>query len=148
SALAGFKLEADASEKGIDRSASLTLPVERGLIKRAVAGESAIGLLFAKKHSKFLNDIGRKTIDFDRLTTFGPITAQRWESVHLPCPWPVTAELWQRTDKSRLMELSMRCPASHGAFAIAGFGALLHEVGVERNKDEKSKTRWALYKPS
>jgi hypothetical protein len=37
SKLKGFKLEADASEKGVVRSASLTLPVEKGLIKRVVA---------------------------------------------------------------------------------------------------------------
>ena len=35
----GFKIEADASEKGVDKSVSLTRPVKRGLIRRAVEGK-------------------------------------------------------------------------------------------------------------
>jgi hypothetical protein len=46
--LAGFKLEADASELGVVRSASLTMPVGKGLIKRVAAGKTGIGDLFAK----------------------------------------------------------------------------------------------------
>ena len=33
----GFKIEADASEKGVVKSASLTMPVAKGLIKRVAA---------------------------------------------------------------------------------------------------------------
>jgi hypothetical protein len=161
--LKGFKLEADASEKGVDRSASLTLRVKRGLIGQVIAGELGIGSLFNDDHADFLSELGgeafrkatgRKTIEFDRLTVFGPIKAQRWRVEKLASPWPViapwavTAELWQRMDRKRLMEFSMKCEAPYAAFAIAGFGALLDEVGVERNIAEKSKTRWALYKPA
>jgi len=105
SRLEGFKLEADASEKGVDKSASLTLPVEKGRIKRAIAGQMEIRDLFDQKHVDFLNDVGGnavrkawrgKAIDFDRLTVFGPIKAHRWECVNLPCPRQVTAELWKR----------------------------------------------------
>jgi hypothetical protein len=46
------------------------------------------------------------------------------------------------------MELSIRCPASHAAFATFGFRGLLDDIGVQRNTAEKSKTRWALYKPA
>jgi hypothetical protein len=153
SRLEGFKLEADASEKGVDKSASLTLPVEKGRIKRAIAGTRGIGDLFDEKHIDFLNDLGGKAvrkawggraIDFDRLTVFGPITANRWECVNLPCPRRVTAELWRRGDGDRLMELSMRFPRDHAAFAMAGFAAMLDEVGVERDREAKTKTRWAL----
>jgi hypothetical protein len=51
----------------MDRSASLTLPVRRGLIRRAVAGERRIGDVFAEEHACFLNDIGKRTIDFAKL---------------------------------------------------------------------------------
>jgi nitrogen fixation protein FixH len=46
----GFKIEADASEKGVDKSVSLTRPVKRGLIRRAVEGEGKIRHLFRKEH--------------------------------------------------------------------------------------------------
>jgi hypothetical protein len=45
------------------------------------------------------------------------------------------------------MELSIRCPASHAAFATFGFKGLLDDIGVQRDVEAKSKTRWALYKP-
>ena len=45
-AFEGFKLEADASETGVVKSASLTMPVEKGLIKRVVAGTAGIAKLF------------------------------------------------------------------------------------------------------
>ena len=152
----GFKIEADASEKGVDKSVSLTRPVKRGLIRRAVEGEGKVRHLFKKEHGDFLSDIGRKainkalgrdTIDFDTLTIFGPIMAHRWEFCYAGCPWPINSELWVRCDRDRLMELSIRCPASHAAFATFGFRGLLDDIGVQRDIEAKSKTRWALYKP-
>ena len=59
----GFKIEADASEKGVDKSVSLTRPVKRGLIRRAVEGEGKVRHLFKKEHGDFLSDIGRKAIN-------------------------------------------------------------------------------------
>jgi len=106
----GFKIEADASEKGVDKSVSLTRPVKRGLIRRAVEGEGKVRHLFKKEHGDFLSDIGRKainkalgrdTIDFDTLTIFGPIMAHRWEFCYAGCPWPINSELWVRCDRDR-----------------------------------------------
>ena len=45
----GFTLEAYASETGVVKSASLTMPVERGLIKWVVAGAAGIAKLFTKE---------------------------------------------------------------------------------------------------
>ena len=138
----GFKIEADASEKGVDKSVSLTRPVKRGLIRWAVEGEGKVRHLFKKEHGDFLSDIGRKainkalgrdTIDFDTLTIFGPIMAHRWEFCYAGCPWPINSELWVRCDRDRLMELSIRCPASHAAFATFGFKGLLDDIGVQRD---------------
>ena len=42
----GVKLGADASEKGVVRSASLTMPVEKSLIKRVAAGKNGIGVAY------------------------------------------------------------------------------------------------------
>lgn len=49
----GFKIEADASEKGIVKSASFTMPVKKGLIKNVVGGEKSIAKLFTKEHKTF-----------------------------------------------------------------------------------------------
>jgi hypothetical protein len=145
--LAGFKLEADASEKAVVRSASLTVPVDKGLIKRVVAGKKSIGGLFGKDQLRFLETIGKRTVDFDRLYIFGPLIAHRWQFTDPACPWKITAELWRRPDNARMMEFSIKAPAVQAAVAIAGFMAFLAEVGAERNTEDQTKTRWALALP-
>ena len=45
----GFKIEADASQKGVVKSASLTMPVRKGLIKRVAAGKDPIASLFTEE---------------------------------------------------------------------------------------------------
>ena len=74
----------------------------------------------------------------------GPLTAQRWRFADPGCPWPITAELWKRGDGKRMMELSIKAPAVQAAVAVGGFMAFLAEVGAERDKDQQTKTRWAL----
>lgn len=145
--LVGFKLEADASEKSVVRSASLTVPIEKGLIKRVVGGKKSIGGLFGKDQQRFLETIGKRTVDFDTLYVFGPLIAHRWQFTDPACPWKITAELWKRQDNARMMEFSIKAPAVQAAVAIAGFMAFLAEVGAEKNAEEQTKTRWALALP-
>ena len=140
----GFKLEADASETAVAKSASLTLPVEKGLIKRVVAGEKGIAELFAKEQETLLASLGDRHVDYDRLEVLGPLTAHRWKVEDPACPWKMTVELWKRDDGDRLMEISIKTPAVQAAAAIAGFMAFLAEVGAERDLAEQAKTRWAL----
>jgi hypothetical protein len=143
-ALDGFKLEADASETDIIRSASLTMPVEKGLIKQVVAGEKAIAKLFRKEQEDFLASIGERHIDYAALAIFGPLNAHRWKFEDPGCPWCMTAELWKRRDGARLLEVAIKTPATQAAAAIGGFLAFLAEVGVERDLAQQTKTRWAL----
>jgi hypothetical protein len=140
----GFKLEADASEKGIVKSASLTMPVSKGLIKKVAAGDKKIGELFSKEQRELLHAVGGQEVDFDSLTCLGPLEAHRWKFEDPGCPWRITAELWKRPDGKRLMEVSIKCPADHAAVAIAGFMAFLAEVGAEQDTEQQSKTRWSL----
>lgn len=142
--LEGFKLEADASEKGVVKSASLTMPVKKGLIKKVVAGEKPISDLFEKEQLDFLEALGEQRIDFNTLAIFGPLHAYRWKFDDPAIPWRVTAELWKREDGARLMEASIKAPVVQAAVAIAGFLAFLAEVGVERDLVQQTKTRWAL----
>ena len=139
-----FKIEADASEKGLVKSASFSMPVASGLIKRVAAGKRGIAELFTKEQEEFLMRMARRHIDFKTLAVLGPVTAQRWRVEDPCCPWPITAELWKREDGDLLMEVSIKAPILQAAVAVGGFMALLAEVGAERDKDEQAKTRWVL----
>jgi hypothetical protein len=140
----GFKIEADASEKGVVKSASFTMPVEKGLIKAVVEGGKSIAKLYTKEQEVFLAELGSNSIDFSSLVILGPLKAHRWKFEDPACPWKITAELWRREDGARLMEVSIKTPTIQAAAAIGGFKAFLAEVGAEHDRDQQTKTRWAL----
>jgi hypothetical protein len=140
----GFKLEADASETSMVKSASLTMPVEQGAIKDVITGDKGIAKLFTPDQEAFLSSIGKQHIDYNTLSILGPLQAHRWKFEDPACPWRMTAELWKRADGDRLMEVSIKVPAVQAAVAIAGFMAFLAEAGAERDLDQQTKTRWAL----
>jgi hypothetical protein len=140
----GFKLEADASDKGVVKSASLTIPVVKGLIKRVAAGKSPISDLFTQEQLLFLFSLASRKLDYQRAAVLGPIRAWRWRYQHEGLPWPISGELWQRGDGERLFEVSIKVPVPQAAAATAGFMAFLSEVGAQRDPDQQAKTRWAL----
>ena len=140
----GFKIEADASEKGVVKSASFTMPVAKGLIKAVVEGEKSIAKLFTKEQEDFLAEMANYPIDFSVLAILGPLKANRWKFEDPACPWKITAELWRREDGERLMEASIKAPIVQAAAAIAGFMAFLKEVGANHDSRQQTKTRWAL----
>lgn len=140
----GFKIEADASEKGIVKSASFTMPVKKGLIKAVVQGEKPIEKLFTKDQEAFLLEMDQSAVDYASVVILGPLRAHRWKFEDPACPWRITAELWIREDGARLMEASIKAPIAQAAAAIGGFTAYLSEVGAERNVKQQTKTRWAL----
>ena len=139
-----FKIEADASETSLVRSASFSMPVTRGFIKRVAVGKKPISAIFTAEQEAFLMAIARRKIDFSTLAVLGPLLAQRWRFADPGCPWPITAELWRRGDGKRMMELSIKAPSAQAAVAVGGFMAFLAEVGAERDKSQQAKTRWAL----
>ena len=140
----GFKIEADWSEKGVVKSASLTMPVVKGLIKRVAGGNNPIADLFTEEQVLFLLSLATKKIDYSRVVVLGPTRAWKWKYRHPGLPWPITGELWQRHDGARLFEVSIKVPAAQAAAASAGFMAFLAEVGAERDNGQQAKTRWAL----
>lgn len=139
-----FKIEADASESSLVKSASFSMPVAKGQIKRIAAGKKAIASLLTPDQEKFLASVAGREIELAGLCVLGPLRANRWEFKDPGCPWAMTAELWTRGDGKRLMEVSIKAPAVQAAAAVGGFMAFLAEVGAERDKDQQSKTRWAL----
>jgi hypothetical protein len=139
-----FKIEADASETDMVKSASFSMPVAKGQIKRVARGKSPVSAIFAVEQEAFLTTMAGRAIEFANLAVLGPLIAQRWQFQDPGCPWPITAELWRRGDGERLMELSIKAPAVQAAVAMGGFMAFLAELGAERDKNQQAKTRWAL----
>jgi hypothetical protein len=139
-----FKIEVDASEKAMVKSASFSMPVGKGLIKRVAGGKKPIEAVFTSEQEEFLMTVAKRKIDFTKLAVLGPLLAQRWSFQDPACPWPITAELWRREDGQQLMEVSIKAPIVQAAVAIGGFMAYLAEVGAERDDSEQTKTRWAL----
>jgi hypothetical protein len=139
-----FKIEVDASETGLVKSASFSMPVDKGVIKRVAEGSKPIEAVFTPQQEEFLMTVAQRRIDFATLAVLGPLMAQRWRFEDPACPWPLTAELWRREDGQRLMEVSIKAPIVQAAAAIGGFMAYLAELGAERDTSEQTKTRWAL----
>jgi hypothetical protein len=139
-----FKIEADASEKGLVKSASLSMPVGKGLIKAVASGKRQVKDLITREQRAFIEETAKRTIDFDRLVVLGPLRAHRWQFEDPACPWEITGELWIREDGQRMLEASIKTPAVQAAVAFAGFMAFLAEVGADRDKEQQAKTRWAL----
>jgi hypothetical protein len=140
----GFKIEADASDRSVVRSASLTMPVKKGLIKQVAAGEERIGRLFTEEQINFLLSLSEHRFDPDTVAVLGPVEAFRWKFEDLALPWMVTAELWRRPDGEEIMEVSVKAPAVQAAVVYFGFMAYLAEFGAERDQQQQAKTRWAL----
>jgi hypothetical protein len=141
---AGFKIEADASEKGVVKSASLTMPVQKGHIKQVARGHKSVPSLFTDDQKMFLFTLAEKKVDIAKIVPLGPIRASRWKINSDALPWPMTVELWKRGDGATILELSIKVPVIQAAAATAGFFALLAEVGAERDNAQQAKTRWAL----
>lgn len=139
-----FKIEVDASETAMVKSASFSMPVDKGVIKRVAEGSKPIEAVFTPEQEEFLMTVAQRKIDFAVLAVLGPLKAQRWRFEDPACPWPLTAELWQREDGRQLLEVSIKAPIVQAAAAIGGFMAYLAEVGAERDDSEQSKTRWAM----
>ena len=93
-----FKIEADASETSLVKSASFSMPVAKGFIKRVAVGKKPVSAIFTSEQEAFLTAIAGQKIDFSTLAVLGPLLAQRWRFADPGCPWPITAELWRRGD--------------------------------------------------
>src|SRR5512137_347611 len=68
-----FKIEADASETSLVKSASFSMPVAKGSIKRVAGGKKAISEIFTAEQEEFLAATAGRKIDFKRLVVLGPL---------------------------------------------------------------------------
>ena len=81
-----FKIEADASETALVKSASFSMPVAKGHIKRVAAGKKPIAAIFTAEQEEFLMTMAGREIDFASLAVLGPLIAQRWQFEDPACP--------------------------------------------------------------
>jgi hypothetical protein len=140
----GFKIEADSGDKGVVKSASLTMPVAKGQIKRVAAGKEPIASLLTQEQLLFLLSMANKKIDYAKVIVMGPMRVWKWKYNDPGLPWTITGELWKRNDGSQMFEVSIKTPVAQAAAATAGFMAFLAEVGAQRDAGQQAKTRWAL----
>ncbi|WP_295446723.1 hypothetical protein [uncultured Thiodictyon sp.] len=140
----GFQLERDLSETGAITSASLTVPVSKGAIKQVAAGEKGIAKLFSKEQEAFLTAVGGPGIAYEGLCVLGPVAGHCWTLTDPAYPWRITAELWQREDGTRLMEVAIKAPLIQAEVASAGFMVFMQTVGAQRHMKPQTKTRWIL----
>jgi hypothetical protein len=140
----GFKIEADMSEKGVVPSASFTMPVPKGEIKKVLVGGGKIRRLFTEEQQDFFKQIAPKGVSLDQVRVMGPIDVWRWKVVDPGLPWPATVEYWQLDNGERMLEASIRTSTVQAAAGSGAFMAFLAEVGAERDHGEEAKTRWAL----
>lgn len=139
-----YALEADTSEVRVTKTASLTAPVSKGLIKKVVSGEKGIAKLFTKEQEAFLTDLGVKPINYASLCVLGPVEGHHLTFDDPACPWDLNAEVWQREDGARLAEIAIKVPLAQAEVATAGFKVFIDAVGPQRNMKQQSKTRWVL----
>ncbi len=126
------------------KSASFTVPVAKGTIKRVASGELGVAALLSSEQKRFLRDVAKLQFEIARLHIMGPMQAQRWKFSDPALPWPITAELWRRDDGALILEASIKAPVAQAAVAAGGFLAHLAEIGAERDPGQEAKTRWAL----
>ena len=68
-----FKIEVDASEKAMVKSASFSMPVDKGVIKRVASGKTPIEAVFTAEQEEFLMTLSKRKIDFTELAVLGPL---------------------------------------------------------------------------
>ncbi len=67
-------------------SASLTMPVEKGLIKKVAAGDERIGRLFTEEQLIFLLAMAHRKLDYSKLVALVRSRPSAGSSRSRPCP--------------------------------------------------------------
>jgi hypothetical protein len=121
----------------------------RGQVARTMAGTEGVEIKATIPESQVelalqIYGLNLDDIDYTKVVVMGPLRAWRWKYIDPGLPWPITGELWQRSDGARLFEVSIKVPVAQAAAATAGFMAFLAEVGAEREEGQQAKTRWAI----
>jgi hypothetical protein len=97
----------------------------------------------AKSQEDLLGEFG-PGIGWDELSVLGPVDVRKREVEPKGFPYEVTIEEWVLTDRSDLVELSVKADPQDAEQARAAFRALLRQRGLDTEGDQQTKTRAAL----
>jgi hypothetical protein len=136
----GFKYEADRVGNKAVPSASLTLKVPRGAIRKVVHGKTGLGSLFASDQEDMLTKLGGKPINFDNLSVLGPAKVQKWKVEPKDGP-PLAVERWELPDGEVVLEVSTRTAYLHGDAASQGLSKFLAAHKINADKTQETKTQ-------
>ena len=141
---AGFEIELDAV--GVDAicSAKLSVDQDRGEIAAVAAGTRPIRSLFSKSQERLVEEHWSDGVDWDSLTTFGPVAVRKWQFTPKDFDHEVTVEEWVLPDDSDLVEISFKTSPDDAALASEAFVQGLRRRGFDTEGDQQTKTRSAL----
>jgi hypothetical protein len=140
----GFKVEVDAMPGGVVCSASFKGRAGEGEVLDAVAGRARLSRLFSKEQRDFYAMHAPDGIELDDLSVLGPVFVLKLKYTPEGAVRPLTVELWNYPDGSRILELSTKTVPSEAFQAVAETRAFLLERGVLMDGKQETKTRTAL----
>jgi hypothetical protein len=140
----GFKVEVDAMPGGVVCSASFKGRAGEGEVLDAVAGRARLSRLFSKEQRDFYAMHAPDGIELDDLSVLGPVLVLKLKYTPEGAVRPLTVELWNYPDGSRILELSTKTVPSEAFQAVAETRAFLLERGVLMDGKQETKTRTAL----
>jgi hypothetical protein len=140
----GFKVELDAMPGGVVCSASFKGRAGEGEVLDAVAGRSPLSGLFSRQQRDFFATHAPDGIELDDLSVLGPVYVLKLKYTPQGTGRPLTVELWNYPDGSRILELSTKTMPSEAFQAVAETRAFLIERGVFLDGKQETKTRTAL----
>ncbi|HEU5036438.1 MAG TPA: hypothetical protein VFT70_05500 [Nocardioides sp.] len=143
-ALAGFKVEVDASPSGYTCSCSLTGEVPDKRARALMSGERPIADVLDDDQRGVL--LGRlpEGVGLDDLVVLGPLTLLKAKFAPAGSTRRMVAELWFLPDGSRILELSTKCTPAEAFQAAAETKVFLAGHGLDLGAPQEMKTRSAL----
>jgi len=138
----GFKCELDWTPGKQVSSCSIKVDAGFGDIKNVADGDLPIADLFTEEQVSFLAAHG-PAVDWDYLTTFGPIEAFVWEIESDALPEELSAELW-RVGGEQFLEMSMKIEVSEIDDTFDVLSTWLADHAVPLSDTQETKTRRAL----
>lgn len=143
--LDGFKCEMDRTLRTKVISCSLTSPQGEGEVKRAGQGKREPKKLFSGLQEDFARFIfGEKDFPWEKLRSYGPISAMEWEINGGGEIGKFKLELWRLPSGKAFLEASLRVPESAGPEFLRKIAAYFAKRSIRVQSSGESKTRGAL----
>ena len=139
-----LSVEVDAMPGGYVCSATMKRSMDIGSVKSIIDEGRSIKGLFSKEQRRFFAQHAPEGIDFDGLSTFGPIFVLKLKFRPQGYEGKLVAELWMYPDNSRVLELSTKCEPNDAFRVAAETRVFLSKHGISLDDAQETKTRKAL----